>query len=101
MSGGWWAARCGRCRLEGVQILNRGVDWECGENVYWKHALARWESMRVVLHGDAEFEARDVTIRGEQLFEVPAGHRMRVYSGPHGEWGSGERGHGVRGGEES
>ena len=78
-------SRCGRCRLERVKIVNRGVDWECRDNVLWKHALKRWESARVVLHGDAEFEARDVSIGGEQVFEVPAGHRMRVYRGPQGE----------------
>lgn len=82
---GVWASRCGRCRLERVKIVNRGVDWECRENVFWQHALKRWECARVVLHGDAEFEARDVSIGGDQLFEVPAGHRMRVSTGPQGK----------------
>lgn len=32
----------------------------------------------------SEFEARDVTLRGDQEFEVPDGHRMLVSAGPDG-----------------
>lgn len=55
--------RCGRCRLENVRVENRGVFWEHPDNIFWQHRVVRHESLRVVLHGDAEFEARDVTIK--------------------------------------
>jgi hypothetical protein len=45
---------------------------------YWKRRITRSESCRVVLRGRSEFLARDVTIEGDVLFEVPDGHRMEV-----------------------
>ncbi|CAI5474612.1 unnamed protein product [Closterium sp. Yama58-4] len=69
---------CGRCRLHNVTVTNRGVDWENGANVYWQHKVQRKEALRVVLRGDAEFEARDVAIVGDHVFDVPEGHRMVV-----------------------
>lgn len=55
--------RCGRCRLENVKVQNQGVNWNCGDNVYWKHDVQRFEACKIVLHGNAEFEATDVTIQ--------------------------------------
>lgn len=72
---------CGRCRLQRVKIGNRGVDWSSKENVYWQHKVQRLESLRIVLHGNAEFEANDVTLQGSHTFEVPDGYRMRVTQG--------------------
>lgn len=57
------ASRCGRCRLENVKILNDGIDWKFRGNIYWKHDVRRLESLRIILHGNAEFEAKDVTIQ--------------------------------------
>lgn len=54
--------RCGRCRLHGVQILNKGVDWQCNSNVYWQHQVHRLEALEIILHGNAEFEAFDVVL---------------------------------------
>ena len=55
--------RCGRCRLKNVKVQNQGVNWNCGDNVYWKHDVQRFEACQIVLHGNAEFEAKDVTIQ--------------------------------------
>eukprot|EP00850_Spirogloea_muscicola_P007041 SM000034S12795 [mRNA] locus=s34:807597:812161:+ [translate_table: standard] len=79
-----YGRQCGRCRLERVRITNRGVDWDNADNVYWQHRVSRHEAARIVLHGSAEFEACDVTIEGQQTFEVPTGHRMRVSSSASG-----------------
>eukprot|EP00850_Spirogloea_muscicola_P004579 SM000019S05123 [mRNA] locus=s19:1135365:1136547:+ [translate_table: standard] len=54
------------------------------DNVYWQHRVSRHEAARIVLHGSAEFEACNVTIEGQQTFEVPTGHRMRVSSSASG-----------------
>lgn len=65
----FWTAsfdRCGRCHLDNVTIRNRGIDWSCPDNIYWKHSVRRHESVRVLLHADAEFEARDCVIEVRQ-----------------------------------
>ena len=57
----WDLCRCARCRLQNVKVLNKGVDWDCGSNIYWKHDVHRLESLKIILHGNAEFDAIDVT----------------------------------------
>lgn len=75
---------CGRCRLHGVHIRNKGVDWDGKSNVYWQHQVHRHEALEIILHGNAEFEAFDVVLEGSHRFEVPDGHCMRVTSGASG-----------------
>ncbi|XVE99805.1 hypothetical protein REPUB_Repub03eG0232900 [Reevesia pubescens] len=76
--------RCGRCKLHNVKVLNDGIDWSSGDNVYWKHDVRRFEALKVILHGNAEFEAYNVTIQGNHVFEVPDGHRLQITSGDPG-----------------
>lgn len=76
-----YGERCGRCRLQNVRISNKGADWNCSENVYWQHKVHRFESVKVVLNGNAEFEAFDVVLEGDHIFEVPEGHCLRVTNG--------------------
>ncbi|KAF8402599.1 hypothetical protein HHK36_010687 [Tetracentron sinense] len=76
--------RCGRCKLQNVQVLNKGIDWNSSENIYWKHDVQRFEALRVILHGNAEFEAMDVVLQGNHVFEVPNGHKLRVTTGNSG-----------------
>ncbi|XP_058110341.1 UTP--glucose-1-phosphate uridylyltransferase 3, chloroplastic isoform X2 [Magnolia sinica] len=73
--------RCGRCKLQNVKVLNNGIDWKSPENIYWKHDVKRIEALKVILHGNAEFEATDVVLQGNHVFEVPNGHRLRITSG--------------------
>lgn len=56
-------SRCGRCKLNNVKVLNKGIDWDCGDNTYWKHDVQRFEALKIILHGNAEFEASDVTLQ--------------------------------------
>lgn len=44
-------------------MLNEGIDWNSGDNLYWKHDVDRIEAVKVILHGNAEFEAVDVTLQ--------------------------------------
>ena len=62
--------RCGRVRMVGVVVRNEGLDWSCPHNVYWRHAVARREAARIVLHGQSEFEASHVVLHGDLIFEV-------------------------------
>lgn len=73
--------RCARCKLQNVRVLNKGIDWESGDNIYWKHEVRRCEALKVLLHGNAEFEATDVTLEGNHVFEVPDGYRLKITSG--------------------
>ncbi|KAH7656760.1 UTP--glucose-1-phosphate uridylyltransferase protein [Dioscorea alata] len=76
--------RCARCKLQNVKVQNKGIDWTSANNVYWMHNVQRFESLKVILQGNAEFEATDVVLQGNQVFEVPNGHRMHVTSGDSG-----------------
>lgn len=43
--------------------MNDGIDWNARENLYWKHDVQRFEAVKVILHGNAEFEAVDVILQ--------------------------------------
>ncbi|KAH7841035.1 hypothetical protein Vadar_024775 [Vaccinium darrowii] len=51
--------RCGRCKLQIVEVLNEGIDWTSGQNASWQHDVQPFELLKVVLHGNAVFEAAD------------------------------------------
>ncbi|GLI61415.1 hypothetical protein VaNZ11_003610 [Volvox africanus] len=76
--------RCGRVQLENVRIRNKGINWQDPDNVYWKHQVSRRESCRIVLLGQSEFEAHDVTLSGSQTFVVPDGFRLTVTAAAEG-----------------
>jgi len=72
---------CGRVRMYNVAVENAGVDWGASSNLFWMHRLERHESCAVNLQGNAEFEAYNCVIKGDRVFDVPAGHRMIVTQG--------------------
>ena len=59
---GVYSCRCARCKLENVYIQNKGIDWSSDKNLYWRHDVQRFEALKVILHGNAEFEAVDVNL---------------------------------------
>ncbi|PKA60276.1 hypothetical protein AXF42_Ash008335 [Apostasia shenzhenica] len=75
-----YGQRCGRCKLDNVKVLNKGINWFAANNVYWKQDIDRLEMLKVLLHGNAEFEATNVVLEGNHVFEVPNGCRMHVIS---------------------
>ncbi|KAK7379391.1 hypothetical protein VNO80_04850 [Phaseolus coccineus] len=79
-----YGQRCGKCKLQNVKVLNKGIDWNCGRNIYWKHDVQRSEVLQIILHGNAEFEATDVVLQGNHVFEVPDGHRLKIMPGSPG-----------------
>lgn len=42
--------------------MNRGIDWNSKSNVYWRNDVNRLETCKIILHGNAEFEASNVII---------------------------------------
>ncbi|KAJ1417702.1 Nucleotide-diphospho-sugar transferase [Sesbania bispinosa] len=79
-----YGQRCGRCKLQNVKVLNKGIDWSYGGNVYWKHDVQRSETLQIILHGNAEFEATDVVLQGNHVFEVPDGYKLKIMPGSKG-----------------
>lgn len=49
--------------MQNVKVLNKGIDWNSGNNTYWKHDVQRFEAFKVILNGNAEFEATDVILK--------------------------------------
>ncbi|XP_010658245.1 UTP--glucose-1-phosphate uridylyltransferase 3, chloroplastic isoform X1 [Vitis vinifera] len=72
--------RCGRCKLQNVKVQNKGINWNSGDNIYWKHDVQRFEALKIILHGNAEFEATDVILQRNHVFEVPNGYKMKISS---------------------
>ncbi|XP_034705188.1 UTP--glucose-1-phosphate uridylyltransferase 3, chloroplastic isoform X5 [Vitis riparia] len=72
--------RCGRCKLQNVKVQNKGINWNSGDNIYWKHDVQRFEALKIILHGNAEFEATDVLLQRNHVFEVPNGYKMKISS---------------------
>lgn len=66
-----------KCTLKDVTVRNKGID-RSANNIFWKHEVSRLESLRITLHGNAEFFAENVTFTGNQNFDVPDGHRLVV-----------------------
>lgn len=67
----------GKCELHNVKVVNRGIDWRAS-NCYWKNSIQHHEKMEIILHGNAEFYAKDVCLEGNMRIEVPAGSRMEM-----------------------
>jgi hypothetical protein len=76
-------ARCGKCTLVNVTVRNAGADLSDSTQCY-RRAYERAESARIVIRGNGEFYAENVTFLGDVYFEVPENHRLVVYE-LHGE----------------
>ena len=81
----------GRIELDNATIENAGIDWSHHENVYWKHKVFRKASCTINLHGRSEFAAKDITISGHHVFDVPDGHRLELLPDPSRKTGFIER----------
>jgi len=65
----------GKCTLKNVKILNQGRK-KRPDQFFWKNQISRHECLKIVLKGNSEFYAEDITIIGSHLLEVPDGHKM-------------------------
>jgi len=78
-------AKCGRARFKNVTVKNSGIDWKAPGTVAWSASLTRLETCEIVLHGDAEFDARGVVLEGNKKYVVPRGKALELRPGPKGE----------------
>lgn len=76
--GAHYSDRVGRCQLINVSVRNGGID-RSAPNVYWKNAIQRTESCEIIIHGDGEFYAENVTFSKEMRIEVLAGTRVKAF----------------------
>lgn len=74
-----------RCTLHHVKIHNKGIDRKATHH-YWKNDIHRHEATKIILGEGAEFHAEQVTLTGNQLFEVPAYHRLVLRPLPNEKW---------------
>lgn len=65
----------GKCVLRNVRVENKGLSQNSLQN-YWKYALKRNEALEIILEGNGEFYAENVTFKGNQKIIVPKGHRV-------------------------
>lgn len=69
---------CGKCVLRNVKVRNAGAvldnPTECYQRTY-----QREEALHIVIHGNGEFVAENVTFTGPVYFEVQDNHRLVVY----------------------
>lgn len=72
-----YSEQTGKCILKNVHVTNRGIDRK-QPNIYWKNEIHLAESMQIIINGNGEFIAEDVTFEGNIKLEVPDGHCMRI-----------------------
>lgn len=73
-----YSENVGKCRLANVVIENQGLDPQ-GPNIYWKGDIKRFELCEIILHGEAEFHAENVCLRGNLKIEVESGTRLTAF----------------------
>jgi hypothetical protein len=64
-----YSNQTGRCYLKNVKVRNLGINKEAA-NCYWKNEIARKEVCHIVIHGNGEFYAENVTLDGNLEIEV-------------------------------
>ncbi len=69
-----FSEQVGSCTLMNVKVVNRGID-RSTQNCYWKGQIQRKEALKIVLEGNSEFIAENVTFHGAQEICVPANTR--------------------------
>lgn len=74
-----YSKEIGRCYLRNVKISNRGIHWE-KSRPFWKGSFFHEESVEIILHGNSEFFAEDVSLVGSHRFEVNSGKRLVLSS---------------------
>ena len=73
-----YSPRGGRCRLINVRVMNQGL-YQGTSAQYWTPMEEGKEQCHIILHGDSEFEAHDLTFRGSFHLEVKSGYRMTAF----------------------
>jgi hypothetical protein len=72
-----YGKQLGKCTLKNVKVKNKGIDREVN-NTYWKQDVKRHESLKIILHGDAELVAENVIFTDDLQIDVQDGQRLVV-----------------------
>jgi len=70
--------KVGRALFHNVTVFNKGIDREKTKD-YWNKDITRQEVFQVILEGNSECVAQDVTIKGNMQIVVPDGVRVILY----------------------
>lgn len=73
-----YSDRVGNIFLQNVTVENCGYD-PAANNNYWKDEIVRQELCEILIHGDGEFVAKDIVLRGNMRIEVDAGSRVTAF----------------------
>jgi hypothetical protein len=73
-----YSEKVGCCRLINVVVENRGINPQVA-HVYWKGEIRRDELCEIIIHGDGEFYAQNVFLRGNMKIEVSSGMRLVAF----------------------
>lgn len=73
-----YSDQVGRCRLINVTVENQGYDLQAS-SFYWKGEVSHWELCQIVIHGNGEFCAENITLHGHMKIEVESGTRLTAY----------------------
>ncbi len=73
-----YSDRVGCVRLNNVSVENRGLD-KAANNCYWKDEIERHELCEILIHGDGEFVAENVALRGNLRIDVETGSRLTAF----------------------
>jgi len=74
-----YSENTGKCLLKNVSVRNLGIDQKA-PNLFWKNEVFRTECFTLIIHGNGEFIAEDVTFEGNHHIEVPEGVCIRAIS---------------------
>lgn len=78
-----YSERVGRCILDDVMVLNKGLDRNA-ECQPWRKKMVHKQSLTIELQGDSEFYAKKVRFEGNHHFVVPDGHFVHVTQAANG-----------------
>ncbi|MFS8026897.1 hypothetical protein Hanom_Chr16g01492061 [Helianthus anomalus] len=70
--------RCAQRKLVNISIQNKGINWSSDKNLYWKHDVQQFEALKVILHGNAKFEAVDVNLEEPQKLLQPVDKTLKT-----------------------
>jgi len=72
-----YSNKVGRCTLRNVVITNKGIDRD-KENIFWRGEVERKESCRILLQGESELFAENITLSGDLEIIVEDGFRLTI-----------------------
>ncbi len=73
----------GSVHFENVRVYNKGID-RTKRNEFWSGNIQRNEACEIILEGNSEIRAKDVTLTGSQKIIVPDGKRCVLTQNPDG-----------------